>query len=263
MTRLNSSLLTALALAALACSSTVAAAKKAKELYRPTPATVSAETSRLDSLKTIRTYVGAAAAGQPCAVGWVRVPSFTLTGRKLTVRCTDRSEHVFPFHEVTLLGVWSDPEHKKVPTLWLQTSSASFTLAVNADQGRKVADAFWLLVHKRAPANPANDAEFLARVAAAKTAGDRSEDQRRTVVQADVLLKENRTEDALRLYEEGLTISPDWALGHYNLALIYASLELYPEAVTEMRRYLYLAPGAEDARAAQDQVYAWEAMLGR
>lgn len=159
-----------------------------------------------------------------------------------------------------LVGVWKYPG-TKFPTFVLRTSNALFTLAVTSDQGRTLADAVWLMSRKIAPPDPATDAEFLASVAAARTTGDRSEAQRRTVVQADALLKENRRWDALRLYVDGLKLSPDWALGYYNLALIYASYEMYPEAITEMRRYLYLAPQADDAREVQDQIYAWEALL--
>ena len=49
--------------------------------------------------------------------------------------------------------------------------------------------------------------------------------------------------------------------GHYNLALLAADRGFYPEAITEMRRYLYLTPNAPDARAAQDQMYRWEAAM--
>lgn len=65
----------------------------------------------------------------------------------------------------------------------------------------------------------------------------------------------------LRLYRDALRTSPGWGDGHYNLGLLYGDLELFPEAITEMRRYLYLAPDAQDARAVQDRIYEWEAAM--
>jgi tetratricopeptide (TPR) repeat protein len=77
------------------------------------------------------------------------------------------------------------------------------------------------------------------------------------------LVRANRNIDAARLYRDALRTAPAWAEGHFNLGLLYGELELYPEAITEMRRYLYLAPNAPDARAVQDRIYEWEAALAR
>jgi tetratricopeptide (TPR) repeat protein len=87
------------------------------------------------------------------------------------------------------------------------------------------------------------------------------------VLIAQELVEENRIQEAADVYRSELEQSPRWALGHYNLALVQERLGRYGEAITSMRRFLYLEPSglpaAADARAAQDQIYRWEAMLPR
>ncbi|MDX2276672.1 MAG: hypothetical protein NW206_14570 [Hyphomonadaceae bacterium] len=80
-------------------------------------------------------------------------------------------------------------------------------------------------------------------------------------VQVELAVRASRTIDAARLYRDALRTAPAWAEGRFNLGLLYGELELYPEAITEMRRYLYLAPNAPDARAVQDRIYEWEAAM--
>lgn len=82
---------------------------------------------------------------------------------------------------------------------------------------------------------------------------------RRFKVQAEDALREKRFEDVADLYGEALLIAPWWPAGHYNLALVLSELKEYPEAITEMNRYLRLAPDASNARAAQDEIFKWEA----
>ena len=207
--------------------------------------------------------------GLPC--GTAAIPSelsYVVTGQALTIRCIDGSEHVYSYSKLSKIRVIKAGSPPWTPW-WMFTCLSAPSVrdiciqSKNLDELRTLADSFRALSSVRPTNTPASDAPFVTAVGAAKALGDRSEAQRRTMIEAEALLKANRTEDALRLYEERLRTSPDWALGHYNLALIYASLELLPEAITEMRRYLYLAPDAEDARAARDQVYAWEALLPR
>ncbi|GAN00069.1 hypothetical protein U91I_03733 [alpha proteobacterium U9-1i] len=102
---------------------------------------------------------------------------------------------------------------------------------------------------------------FEAAVSRARASGvDQSETRRRTQVRVEALLSGERHFDAALAYAETLEASPDWALGHYNLSLVLAHLEMWPEAISEMRRYLIVEPNAPDARAAQDQIYRWETL---
>jgi len=88
------------------------------------------------------------------------------------------------------------------------------------------------------------------------------EDVRRYRVQAESAVREKRFFYAAEAYDKALRVAPWWPQGHFNLALLYAELDLYAEAQTEMNKYLLLAPDAPNTRAAQDKVYEWEAKAG-
>ena len=78
---------------------------------------------------------------------------------------------------------------------------------------------------------------------------------------AEDALREKRFEDVADAYGEALAISPWWPAGHYNRALVLSELKEYPDAIAEMKRYLRLAPNADNAVAAQDAIYKWEAKV--
>ncbi|GAN00070.1 hypothetical protein U91I_03734 [alpha proteobacterium U9-1i] len=109
--------------------------------------------------------------------------------------------------------------------------------------------------------SPLEDTAFQAAVARERASGrDFTEPQRRAQLQAEALVEGRREADAANVYRTALEQMPHWSLGHYNLALIEASLSHYAAAVSAMQRYLYLEPNAPDARAVQDQIYRWEAL---
>jgi tetratricopeptide (TPR) repeat protein len=76
-------------------------------------------------------------------------------------------------------------------------------------------------------------------------------------VQAETAVREKRLWDAVDRFGKALDISPAWAVGRFNLALIYGELGFPGLAIPEMNKYLKLAPDAKNARAAQDKIYAW------
>lgn len=120
----------------------------------------------------------------------------------------------------------------------------------------------WLSLARAPPRDPATDAAFQSALQTARAGGlDRTEEHRRVQVQVEALIAANQNAQAAALYRDALEASPDWANGHYNLALLAGELGDHVEAITAMRRYLYLEPNAPDARAAQDQIYRWEALL--
>lgn len=84
---------------------------------------------------------------------------------------------------------------------------------------------------------------------------------RRFKVQAEDALREKRFEDVADLYGEALAIAPWWPAGHYNLALVFSELKEYPNAIVEMKRYMRLSPDAGNVRAAQDEIFKWEAKV--
>lgn len=77
-------------------------------------------------------------------------------------------------------------------------------------------------------------------------------------VQAETAIRDKRLWDAVDRFGKALDISPAWAAGRFNLALVYGELELPGLAISEMNKYLKLVPDAKNVRAAQDKVYEWQ-----
>lgn len=75
---------------------------------------------------------------------------------------------------------------------------------------------------------------------------------------AEDAIKNNRPEEALGHYDEGLGLDPTWAQGWFNAAMIAGQMVLYADAVAYMQNYLELMPDAPDAQAARDQVTIWK-----
>jgi tetratricopeptide (TPR) repeat protein len=75
---------------------------------------------------------------------------------------------------------------------------------------------------------------------------------------AEDAIKNNQPGEALRFYDEGLSLDPTWAQGWFNAALIAAQLNYYADAALYMRNYLELAPDAQDAQAAREQIAVWD-----
>jgi regulator of sirC expression with transglutaminase-like and TPR domain len=75
---------------------------------------------------------------------------------------------------------------------------------------------------------------------------------------AEDAVKQKQPEEALNRYEEGLNTCPTWPQGHFNAALIAASLGFYDEAVENMQAYLELMPDASDVQSARDQIAIWQ-----
>jgi hypothetical protein len=86
-----------------------------------------------------------------------------------------------------------------------------------------------------------------------------AEEVRKHRLLAEDALREKQIDAAVEHYETGLDIDPCWPEGHFNAALLYAEQRQYSEAVQHMRAYLELAPDAQDAPQARDQIVIWEA----
>ena len=126
----------------------------------------------------------------------------------------------------------------------------------DASNPQRLADALYVLKQGAIK----KESEMDARVAASVNRGaPSSEYLRRVQIQAASAVKAKRFDDAIDLFGRALDSEPAWADGHYNRAVILAETGSYGMAVREMKRYLKLRPDAADARALQDQIYAWEA----
>jgi tetratricopeptide (TPR) repeat protein len=88
------------------------------------------------------------------------------------------------------------------------------------------------------------------------------EDQRKYIVQANAAREQKDYVKALELFGEAIkldqTAYPD---AYLNAALIRALINDFQFAIYDMKKYLMLVPEAEDARAAQDKIYEWEAQI--
>jgi tetratricopeptide (TPR) repeat protein len=84
------------------------------------------------------------------------------------------------------------------------------------------------------------------------------ENVRRYVVQATSATEEQNYDKSIGLWGNVLSIIPYNPMAYYNRALIWEFKGKYNLAIVEMKKYLRLAPDAEDARGAQDKIYLWE-----
>jgi tetratricopeptide (TPR) repeat protein len=80
----------------------------------------------------------------------------------------------------------------------------------------------------------------------------------RLKVQAEGAVRDKQFEDAEMYYGRVIEAAPWWAEGYFNRAVVLAELQDFTEAITEMKRYLLLAPNAPNARTVQDSIYEWE-----
>lgn len=238
-----------------------------KTVYTPAAGQQNGGTDLLDAVAYIAARLEARASnvGWACnGAGWITPTSASGSGGGVTIVCPDGEQVTFGASETSYLAVAR--EHKALWVTIERSTGAKRRLNIgflDSEQAAaiKFADFWHYLATSRPVLDPVADAPFQTLVQSDRAAPDNDEQLRRVQVQAETLLKGNRTLEVARMYRTTLSTDAAWSQGHYNLALVYGSLELYPEAITEMRRYLYLDPNAADARGAKDQVYGWEALL--
>lgn len=131
----------------------------------------------------------------------------------------------------------------------------------DSDRATRFADA--LLVLKLAAVKFAEADEALFQQAAHEyravaTKPELPEAARRFKVQAEGAVGDKDLDGAAEYYEKAIDIAPWWPGGHFNRALVLSQAGGFSDAITEMKRYLELVPGAPDARDAQDKIYDWE-----
>ncbi|MEA4840434.1 MAG: tetratricopeptide repeat protein [Bacteroidales bacterium] len=88
-----------------------------------------------------------------------------------------------------------------------------------------------------------------------------SEEERRYIVQANAMVQSKNYNRAIELYEKAIAMNPTNPMVYNNEALLLALVGQYDSAINRMKKYLMLVPEAEDARAAQDKIYEWEAEI--
>jgi hypothetical protein len=98
-----------------------------------------------------------------------------------------------------------------------------------------------------------------AKYRAMETAPTMSENQRKLIVQANVFTDKMQYDQAINMLNQALTIDPvAYPAAYTNLAVLYARIKKYDEAILNMKKYLLLVPDAADARDSQDKIYEWE-----
>jgi len=75
----------------------------------------------------------------------------------------------------------------------------------------------------------------------------------------DEALRQGREGEAMLGYRRAVAAAPYWPELRHNLALLFAGVSMYGEAVRQMEWFLQLAPGSERAAAAQELVQRWKA----
>lgn len=89
-----------------------------------------------------------------------------------------------------------------------------------------------------------------------------SEEQRKFIVQANAANDKKEYNSALKLYQKAMGINAfSYPQAYNNMALLAAQINDFAYAIFNMKKYLMLVPKAEDARAAQDKIYEWEAEI--
>ncbi|MEM3581535.1 MAG: tetratricopeptide repeat protein [Candidatus Bathyarchaeia archaeon] len=87
------------------------------------------------------------------------------------------------------------------------------------------------------------------------------EEARRMVIRAEAFTSEGNFERAIEEYKKALKLQPFFPALYKALALNYAQLKDYKQAIRNMQIYLDLYPDAPDSRAAKDEIYRWEAKM--
>lgn len=247
---------------AAACLTLMVVPMNAVAQTRYTAESVGPAVDRLEAISTVQSAI--AADYRQCAIvatGWgVRYQcSGDLAPGRSDARDGEFVSRDFPSVGTTgsppLLNLYEAPGDRRAAHQLLLLHSPRDTRVA-------VAHAWIALAHPPPSASASADSEFTSAVDAAPPIESRTDELRRVQVQVEGLLRASRNADAARLYRDSLRTAPNWAEGHFNLGLLYGELEFYFEAITEMRRYLHLAPNADDVRAVQDRIYEWEAAMG-
>ena len=70
--------------------------------------------------------------------------------------------------------------------------------------------------------------------------------------------KEKDFVKAAEAYGNQIAVAPWFPQAYFNRAFLEGEQQQYKLAIADMQTYLKLAPNAQDAREAQDQIYAWQ-----
>lgn len=231
--------------------------------YKPTPETVGELGNPLEALIALQQSAEKSAGTEPC-IDQKKITTFSISGTKIQISCSDGTQQVIRYRDTPEAEALSGDFtcfgcvklYKKEETV---RSVVTTLYWWGFESAKAFATAWYVLSQPRHLQNPSTDHAFSDAVKRYQDAPQtHAETLRRIQVQVESALKEHRVPEAATLYRDALKTAAGWPEGHFNLALLYAELEFYTDAINEMRRYLFLVPTAPDARAAQDKIYEWE-----
>jgi tetratricopeptide (TPR) repeat protein len=84
---------------------------------------------------------------------------------------------------------------------------------------------------------------------------------RKYKVEAETYYQDKNVAKAIASYGKLNGVAPWFPEAYFNRALLEGEEQQYAAAIADMGIYLKLMPNAEDARAAQDKIYIWQAKL--
>jgi len=91
-----------------------------------------------------------------------------------------------------------------------------------------------------------------------------SEDQRKFIVQANILNEQKNYQKAIEFYNKAVELDKTtYPAAYSNLALLSAQVSKFDAAIYYMKKYLLLEPEASDARGARDKIYEWELLMNK
>jgi tetratricopeptide (TPR) repeat protein len=132
--------------------------------------------------------------------------------------------------------------------------------------GKEVAELIFYMQHMYAVKYYALDLENFKKTAenyqALSEKPVMTEEQRKLFVQGNAMNEKHDYGAAIIYYDQALSMNPiSYPSGYYNLAIIASLAERYEFAIHNMKKYLLIDPDAQDAVAARDKIYEWEAMM--
>jgi tetratricopeptide (TPR) repeat protein len=87
------------------------------------------------------------------------------------------------------------------------------------------------------------------------------EDALKYAIRSEVLVTEGSFEKASLELNKAIQSAPYAGQLYYNIALVYAELKNYPEAIRNLKIYQMADPDAPKARAAKKEIIKWEFMI--
>jgi tetratricopeptide (TPR) repeat protein len=167
----------------------------------------------------------------------------------------------FYFKSLTVPPVLKEPNNM----YYLRFADRRMLLFRNENDAIACANALFILKRRaegyRPPVDAAAEAAFqeeARKYRDMKVKPALPEEAHKYSVQGDFAVEKKNLPAAADRYADALKVAPWWPEGHFKRGLVLADLEQYDEAISEMKRYLLLAPNGTDARAAQDNIYKWE-----